>query len=170
MPELAEVEHSRRQWDPGIGQRVQEARVARAESRIFRGTDAGALCAALPGRTLVKSECRGKQMRFEFSGGASLGVHLGMRGELRSERETAAATFTARKHDYLVLRMRGGAVLAFEDLRLFGMVDRACALGAQRRVHAGGDGGVSDAAQARAAEGCAAHAGALPGGWQLDGG
>jgi formamidopyrimidine-DNA glycosylase len=45
-----------------------------------------------------------------------------MRGELRCEWERAGAPFVPRKHDYLALRMKNGAVLAFEDKRLFGRV------------------------------------------------
>ena len=122
MPELAEVEQSCRQWKPGIGQRVADVHVARPDSRIFRGGEAAALRRALLDCTLLRSQCRGKQMLFEFSGSAFLGVHLGMRGELRCEHEAVGAPFTPRKHDYLALRMSNGAVLVLEDKRLFGRV------------------------------------------------
>jgi hypothetical protein len=39
VPELAEVEHSRRLWDVGVGLEVEEVLVRRPEIRIFRGTD-----------------------------------------------------------------------------------------------------------------------------------
>ena len=119
MPELAEVEHSRRQWDPGIGARVEEVIVVREDSRIFRGTDVAAL-RDLRGKTLAESEVRGKQMIFRFSPEGWLGVHLGMNGELRSEAKDAASE--PRKHDYLTLRMSNGVALIFEDKRLFGRV------------------------------------------------
>jgi formamidopyrimidine-DNA glycosylase len=122
MPELAEVDHSRRQWDPGLDRRVMEIHLPRPEVRIFRGEDPASLRRYLVGKKLVGSEARGKQMLFQFSGGAWLGVHLGMRGELRHERMARGGTFLPRKHDYLCLRMSGGSVLAFEDKRVFGRI------------------------------------------------
>ena len=118
MPELAEVEHSRRQWDPGLGQLVSQVRLARPEIRVFRDTDTAALCARLPGKKLLGSEARGKQMLFQFSEDLWLGVHLGMSGELRRE---LLPDFTPRKHDHLVLDQAGQA-LVFEDKRHFGRV------------------------------------------------
>jgi formamidopyrimidine-DNA glycosylase len=130
VPELAEVEHSRRQWNPGIGRRVAAVELQRTDSRIFRGAIPEAMIRSLTGSELKSSEARGKQMLFQFSKGRTshwLGIHLGMRGELRCEREVS---FRPAKHDYLVLRMRGGAVLVFEDKRLFGRVrfDTECEL------------------------------------------
>ena len=54
MPELAEVEHSRRQWDPGIGQIVLSVRLARPEIRIFRDTDTAAIQSLLPGKKAAR--------------------------------------------------------------------------------------------------------------------
>ena len=119
MPELAEVEHSRRQWDPGLGQAVLAVRLARPEIRVFRDTDTTFLRTQLPGKTLLDSQARGKQMLFQFSGDLWLGVHLGMSGELR--REDQLPDYTPRKHDHLVLDQAGRA-LVFEDKRHFGRV------------------------------------------------
>ena len=84
MPELAEVEYFRRQWDPGLGRRV--VRVAlHPEKRVYRGTDVAALEKALTGVRLLGSEGRGKQMLFRFARGASIGIHLGMSGRLSVE-------------------------------------------------------------------------------------
>lgn len=122
MPELAEVDHSRRQWDAGLNARVEEVLLARTDSRIFRGTDPGEMCRLLRGQTLRDSETRGKQIAFHFTGELWLGIHLGMRGELRCERPATTADHAPRKHDYLALRMSNGSVLVFEDKRLFGRV------------------------------------------------
>lgn len=126
MPELAEVEHSRRQWNPGLGQPVRDVIIARPGIRIFRDADPGLLCQLLPGQTLLESEARGKQMLFRFSGDLWLGIHLGMNGELR--REEAPAEYVPRKHDHLILHQDERA-LVFEDRRFFGRV----------RLHQGGE-------------------------------
>src|SRR5271166_5198013 len=72
MPELAEVEYFRRQWDSGFGARVIGV-AAHPEKRVFRGTDVAALEKALTGARLLGSEGHGKQMLFRFSRSASLG-------------------------------------------------------------------------------------------------
>ncbi len=118
MPELAEVEHSRKQWDPGKNDVILDVDVARPEIRVFRGTDVPTLRDRLSGRRLLASEARGKQMLFQFSDGCWLGLHLGMSGELRREEQ---ADYTPRKHDHLVLRQQKRA-LVFEDKRHFGRV------------------------------------------------
>lgn len=130
MPELAEVDHSRRQWNAGLGAPIREVFIARPEIRVFRGTDAKALRRALAGRVLSRSEANGKQMVFHFDASAQdgvkdkgvpqlwLGVHLGMRGELRVEN---GPDFKPGKHDHLVLRQDERA-LVFEDQRHFGRI------------------------------------------------
>src|SRR4051812_4583447 len=116
MPELAEVEFYRKQWDPGNGQQI--LRVAlHGEKRIFRCTNARALKAKLPGARLLDSEASGKQMLFRFSGDLWLGIHLGMTGELR----VGAPDFRPGKHDHLVLFQKKRA-LVFSDMRQFGLV------------------------------------------------
>ncbi len=116
MPELAEVEFYRRQWEPGVGARVLAAEI-HAEKRIFRGQDTSALVQELPGVKFLGSEARGKQMAFRFGRGLWLGIHLGMTGALRVER----AGHAAGKHDHLVLQQHQRA-LVFSDPRQFGRV------------------------------------------------
>jgi formamidopyrimidine-DNA glycosylase len=120
MPELAEVEYYRKQWDAGVGARV--LRVAlHAGKRVTRGIDAAAFERALVGATLLGSEARAKQMIFRFGRRAKtsawLGLHLGMTGKLRVE----ASDFAPGRHDHLVLYQRGRA-LVFSDVRMFGRV------------------------------------------------
>ena len=116
MPELAEVEYNRRQWDAGLGQRI--ARVAlHGGKRLFRGGDAEEIARLLHGAKLLHSEARGKQMLFRFSHEAWLGVHLGMTGELK----IAPADFAPGKHDHLVLFQKARA-LVFADARMFGRI------------------------------------------------
>ena len=116
MPELAEVEWYRKQWNPGIGAMIVEVR-SHPLKRIFRGTDTRALRFKLTGAKLLRSTTRGKRMLFQFSGHNWLGIHLGMTGTLRVE----SADFRPAKHDHLVLRQAKRALI-FRDSRQFGRV------------------------------------------------
>jgi formamidopyrimidine-DNA glycosylase len=121
MPELAEVDYIRKQWNPGFKQRIEAVEV-HAGKRIFRGIDLRDFARALTGAALERSESRGKQMLFvarkpKSKTRAWMGIHLGMTGELRVEK----SDFAAAKHDHLVLRQAKRA-LVFEDPRMFGRV------------------------------------------------
>lgn len=116
MPELAEVEYYRKQWNSGVGSKVLRVHLHR-EKRVFRGTDVLQLSKSLLGKKLDSSETHGKQMLFRFSGKVWLGIHLGMTGRL----STAPAKYEPGKHDHLVLFQKERA-LVFNDMRLFGRV------------------------------------------------
>lgn len=116
MPELAEVEFYRRQWDPGMGQKITRVQL-HPRKRIFRGSNTRALTRELTGSQLLRSSSWGKQMLFEFSGGNWIGIHLGMTGKLRVE----PPGFPPEKHDHLVLH-QAKRILVFRDARLFGRV------------------------------------------------
>jgi formamidopyrimidine-DNA glycosylase len=128
MPELAEVEWYRKQWNPGLVEAVVDLAL-HAGKRVFRGTDTPALRAKLVGRKLLRSTTRGKRMLFQFSSdnpeiiGARenirswLGIHLGMTGTLRRE----PPDYRPKKHDHLVLYQTQRA-LVFRDSRQFGRV------------------------------------------------
>ena len=116
MPELAEVEFFRKQWNCGLGQKISAVQ-SHPHARLFRGTNAAELENSLTGCKLLKSEAQGKQMLFEFSGGRWLGVHLGMTGHLRPE----PPGFTPGRHDHLVL-LQKAQTLVFSDARQFGRV------------------------------------------------
>src|SRR5438270_481604 len=116
MPELAEVEYFRRQWDSGIGHRVERVAL-HARKRVFRGTNTRALQQQLAGARLLTSAARGKRMLFQFSNQNWLGLHLGMSGKM----QTAHPYFRPQKHDHLVLYQRERA-LVFTDARQFGRV------------------------------------------------
>jgi formamidopyrimidine-DNA glycosylase len=114
VPELAEVEYYRRQWDPGLNREIKRVEL-HADKRIFRGEDTARLKTVLEGARLLGSEARAKQMLFRFSHGGWLGVHLGMTGETK----LAPADFEPGKHDHLVLFQKAHA-LVFNDPRMFG--------------------------------------------------
>ena len=123
MPELAEVDYFRKQWNPGLGRRIDQV-LLHPKARLFRGADTARLVAALTGAVLERSECRGKQMLFVARPGkghaanhAWLGLHLGMTGELRVE----PPDFPPSRHDHLVL-LQAERSLVFTDPRLFGRV------------------------------------------------
>jgi formamidopyrimidine-DNA glycosylase len=116
MPELAEVEFYRRQWDPGLGQKIMRVQL-HGQKRIFRGSNPRALARELTGSRFLRSFAWGKQMLFEFSGGNWVGIHLGMTGKLSVE----STAFRPEKHDHLVLHQARRSLI-FRDARLFGRV------------------------------------------------
>ena len=116
MPELAEVEWYRKQWDPGLGGRVAGVEL-HARKRVFRDTNTRRLRQCLVGQKFMQSVALGKRMLFRFSDENWLGVHLGMTGSLRVE----PARFAPGKHDHLVLR-QSARTLVFRDSRQFGRV------------------------------------------------
>jgi formamidopyrimidine-DNA glycosylase len=116
MPELAEVEWFRKQWNAGIGHEIVDVK-AHSRKYVFRGTDGGALPENLSGQKLLRSKRRGKQMLFEFSGGNFLFIHLGMTGKTY----LASPNFRRAKHDHLVLYQRERS-LVFTDPRQLGHV------------------------------------------------
>jgi formamidopyrimidine-DNA glycosylase len=116
MPELAEVEWYRKQWNPGLEKEIVDVQL-HARKRVFRATDTCALRENLLGKKLLRSATRGKRMLFECSDDNWLGIHLGMTGKIRIE----AADFRPNKHDHLVLYQREHA-LVFIDSRQFGRV------------------------------------------------
>ena len=116
MPELAEVEFYRQQWDCGLGDKICAIKL-HPRKRVFGGTDPKALHQALPGAILITSAAHGKRMLFRFSNHFWLGLHLGMTGELRVE----GPAFRPGKHDHLVLYQPQRA-LVFADMRQFGRI------------------------------------------------
>jgi len=116
MPELAEVEWYRKQWDAGLGDKIV-AVALHPRKRVFRGTDTRGFQQRLTGEKLLGSSARGKRMLFQFSGDNWLGLHLGMTGTLRVE----PPEFHGDKHDHFVLRQRQRA-LVYRDSRQFGRI------------------------------------------------
>lgn len=117
MPELAEADYYRKQWNPARGAVIRRVEVHPA-ARVFRGTRPRAVAVALAGKPFVASAAAAKQMLFRFGDDAWLGVHLGMSGELLAR----PAGHAAGAHDHLVLRTDAHA-LVFRDPRMFGRVE-----------------------------------------------
>jgi formamidopyrimidine-DNA glycosylase len=116
MPELAEVEWYRKQWNPGRGGRIV-AVLLHSKKRVFRGTDTREMERQLMDKKMLRSLARGKRLLFKFSGDNWLGLHLGMTGALRVEQPG----FVPAKHDHLVLK-QSACSLVFRDARQFGRV------------------------------------------------
>jgi formamidopyrimidine-DNA glycosylase len=116
MPELAEVEWYRKQWNPGRGDKIVEV-LLHPKKRVFRGTNTRELERRLVGVIFLGSFALGKRLLFKFSENNWLGVHLGMTGTLRVEQ----AGFVPAKHDHLVLKQAARS-LVFRDARQFGRV------------------------------------------------
>jgi formamidopyrimidine-DNA glycosylase len=122
VPELAEVEFYRKQWDSGLRQIVTRVALHKGK-RLFRDAATERLAGRLAGRRLLGSEARAKQMLFRFSASGAkkpslwLGIHLGMTGRL----SVAPANLTPGKHDHLVLFQKRQA-LVLTDARMFGRV------------------------------------------------
>ena len=124
MPELAEVELSRRIWSPGLGYLIENV-ATHPRTRVFRDTPAVEIEQELTGLLLHSSRCHGKRMLFSFvrpdcqpntsNCQLHLELHLGMSGRLF----LAASDHEAAKHDHLVLHQKKLA-LVYSDYRQFG--------------------------------------------------
>ncbi len=115
MPELAEVEFFRKQWQPGIGKRIRHVHV-HEDKKVFQEGCAGVL-QVLKGERIEASYTSGKQMLFRIGKQHWLGVHLGMSGRLA----TAYRSYEPSKHDHLILYTQETALI-YEDPRLFGRI------------------------------------------------
>jgi len=112
MPELPEVEVTRR----GIEKRVGGARLERAVLRAptLRYPIPAGLARTLAGRPLVATKRRGKYLLLDLDGGHLL-IHLGMSGSLRF----VAPGTPPEKHDHADF-VFGTTVLRLTDPRRFG--------------------------------------------------
>ncbi|MEM7145438.1 MAG: DNA-formamidopyrimidine glycosylase family protein [Verrucomicrobiota bacterium] len=142
MPELAEVEFSRRQWNPGLGQKITRLSL-HPKTRLFRDTFPAKLRKTLLNQTLAASRAHGKRLFFCFTpshvsrsssssapttprpraptsarisgSSVTLELHLGMAGRL----ECRPPKHKPAKHDHFVL-YQTHQTLVFNDYRQFG--------------------------------------------------
>jgi len=111
MPELPEVETTRRGLDPlVVGRRLEDFDVR--EPRLRWPV---ALPASLAGQELVQIARRAKYLLFVFEQGVLI-LHLGMSGSLRVLSRDAPFL----KHDHLLLNFEGDRSLRLHDPRRFG--------------------------------------------------
>ncbi|MBE2896835.1 bifunctional DNA-formamidopyrimidine glycosylase/DNA-(apurinic or apyrimidinic site) lyase [Pasteurellaceae bacterium HPA106] len=112
MPELPEVETTRRGIAPYVESQVIESIIVRQPKLRYPVSDElTALCNA----RVRKITRRAKYLVFEFDHGALIG-HLGMSGSLR----VVGNTTPLLKHDHLLFQLKGGKQLRYNDPRRFG--------------------------------------------------
>ena len=115
MPELPEVELTRRRLEPDLaGKRIERVEARAPKLRLPIPEE---LPTVLPGRTIRSVARRGKYLLFDCEAGWLI-IHLGMTGFLRFLPEPAAPG----KHDHLDIHFDGGSLLRFHDPRKFGTV------------------------------------------------
>ena len=116
MPELPEVElYCRYLARHALHQRIASVRVL--DERIL-GVRKPALMRAMVGHELTRVRRHGKHL-FADAGPSWLHLHFGMSGDLYSYGDDAEQPRFAR----VVFEFENGARLAYDDMRLFGVVD-----------------------------------------------
>ncbi|NJD07173.1 MAG: bifunctional DNA-formamidopyrimidine glycosylase/DNA-(apurinic or apyrimidinic site) lyase [Methylococcaceae bacterium] len=113
MPELPEVETTRRGLSPHLCGRGVVAAVVR-DGRL-RWPVPPDLAEILGGRSIDAVDRRGKYLLIRFDGGCLI-AHLGMSGSLRM----VAPEAHPRKHDHVDILLDDGGCLRFHDPRRFG--------------------------------------------------
>ena len=115
MPELPEVETTRRGVEPQVaGRRINALRVY--DTRL-RWPVPGNLSRHLVGRTVDRVDRRSKYLLFRL-GADTLLIHLGMTGSLRVFKQLPPR----RPHDHVDLAFDGGVHLRYNDPRRFGAI------------------------------------------------
>ncbi len=115
MPELPEVETSKRGIQPHIIKRKVSSVVVRQKKLRWPVPDS--LARELPGKIINLVSRRGKYLLLHTDAGTVL-IHLGMSGNLR----IVKSSMPAGKHDHVDIVMDNSKVLRFHDPRKFGCV------------------------------------------------
>lgn len=115
MPELPEVETSRRGIDPHINGRSISRILVRQPQ--LRWPVSPQITSLMPGQTVVATHRRGKYILIETSAGHII-IHLGMSGSVR----ILDAGVPAAKHDHVDIVFDHGAMLRYTDPRRFGCI------------------------------------------------
>ena len=113
MPELPEVETSRRGIAPWVEQ--QEVCEVIVRERRLRWPVPVEIDRRLPGQEILSVRRRAKYLLFETALGSAM-LHLGMSGSVR----IINADEPAAKHDHVDIRFTSGKALRFRDPRRFG--------------------------------------------------
>jgi formamidopyrimidine-DNA glycosylase len=127
MPELPEVEYTRRQLSRAMrGRRIDWVLARRPDLRYPLGSD---FVARLEGHSVRDVRRRAKYLLVDLSSGDTLVIHLGMSGSFRTVRASgppegphAAGGDAWLAHDHVVFRMSSGATVVFNDPRRFGFM------------------------------------------------
>lgn len=116
MPELPEVETSRRGISPHILGKVFSQIIVR-QPQLRWPVPTSELTTALPGQILTAVERRGKYLLLATEAGTLL-LHLGMSGNLR----ITDSDQQLKKHDHVDFIFADGTILRLNDQRRFGAV------------------------------------------------
>lgn len=115
MPELPEVETTRRGIEPLVAKKVVEQVLIHNAS--LRWPIPSELVDVLPGQKAGSVGRRSKYLLFSFDRGTLI-VHLGMTGHLRLDLHRSER----RKHDHFEIVFTDGTVLRYNDSRRFGAI------------------------------------------------
>jgi formamidopyrimidine-DNA glycosylase len=113
MPELPEVETSRRSIAPWVEQ--QKVQKVTVRERRLRWPVPVAIDRKLPGKFILSVRRRAKYLLFDTDAGTMM-LHLGMSGSLR----IVEPNEPAGKHDHVDIEFANGKALRFRDPRRFG--------------------------------------------------
>lgn len=123
MPELPEVETVVRGLQQHlVGRRFREVKLNRADLRTRLPRD---LKASLEGRRIERVARRAKYILIHTDDDFVLLAHLGMSGRMTVH--APGDGWKQGKHDHVVFTLDDGSIVAFNDARRFGMMDRVAA-------------------------------------------
>lgn len=125
MPELPEVETVRRGLNPAMeGVVIAQADVNRPDLRWPFPEN---MAQRLAGQKVLQLRRRSKYILADLSSGETLLIHLGMSGRMTVSGDPLGRFVhdhpVAQKHDHVVLHMKNGARITFNDPRRFGAMD-----------------------------------------------
>jgi formamidopyrimidine-DNA glycosylase len=116
VPELPEVETTRRRLEPGlIGRRFDHVEIV--DPRLTRPEPPEVIAAELQGERVHGLGRRGKYLIVEFESGRHLLIHLRMTGNVQ---HPASGGFDADPYRRAVVRLDDGSDIAYRDVRRFG--------------------------------------------------
>ena len=116
MPELPEVETTRRRLEPGlVGRRFDHVEIV--DPRLTRPEPPEVIAAELQGERVHGLGRRGKYLIVEFESGRHLLIHLRMTGNVQ---HPASGGFDADPYRRAVVKLDDGSDVAYRDVRRFG--------------------------------------------------
>jgi formamidopyrimidine-DNA glycosylase len=133
MPELPEVETVRRGLSPVMeGELIALVEVNRPD---LRRPLPDRMAARLTGHRVLALRRRSKYLLADLSSGETLLIHLGMSGRMLVSGRTIGSFHVdhpaPQKHDHVVLHMKNGVRITFNDARRFGTMDLMPTAGAE---------------------------------------
>ncbi len=125
MPELPEVETVMRGMAPAMeGDVIARVQVNRPDLRWPLPTN---MQARLQGQKVIALRRRAKYILCDLDGGESLLIHLGMSGRVLISGDPLGRFVhdhpAAEKHDHIIIEMKNGTRITYNDPRRFGAMD-----------------------------------------------